>query len=96
MQTSVVCRLAFVAVCFFSPMGREVWGQEAPPTTKRIEKPESGSQAVAPKSDSSDINRSEPTQSQSNNVYYPPKALPENNESIESISERNFRVQISK
>ncbi len=96
MQTSIVCRLAFVTIWICSPMGWEVWGQENPPTTKRIEKPESGSKAVAPKGDPSDINLTEPTQNQSNNVYYPPKDLPENKETIESISERNFRVELSR
>ena len=96
MQTSIVCRLAFVTIWICSPMGWEVWGQENPPTTKRIEKPESGSKAVAPKGDPSDINLTEPTQNQSDNVYYPPKDLPENKETIESISERNFRVELSR
>ena len=96
MQTSIVCRLAFVTIWICSPMGWEVWGQENPPTTKRIEKPESGSKAVAPKGDPSDINLTEPTQNQSDTVYYPPKDLPENKETIESISERNFRVELSR
>ncbi|MEI8021051.1 MAG: hypothetical protein WCH39_22790, partial [Schlesneria sp.] len=96
MHASIVCRLAFVAIGIFAPMGWDVWGQENPPTVKRIQNPESGSEAVVPKGDPGDINSSEPAQNQSNDVYDPPKALPENKETIESISEHKFRVELSR
>jgi hypothetical protein len=97
MQTSIVCRLAFVGIWISAPMGSKAWGQENPPSTKPIEKPESGSKAVVPKGDPSDINLSEPTQNQSNErSENPPKALQENKETIESISEHKFRVELSR
>ena len=97
MHTSIVCRLAFVAIWICAPIGWAVWGQENSPTTKRIEKPESGSNSAASPTDPGDRNVIEQFQ---NELYKdrqnPPKDLPENKETIESISERNFRVELSR
>ncbi len=97
MQTSIVCRLAFVAIWICAPNGCEVWGQENPPEAKPIEQSETGSKAAMSPTDESNDRVIELFKKQfEKGIQNRRKALPENNETIESISERNFRVELSR
>ena len=97
MQTSIVCRLAFVAIWICSPIGCEVWGQENPPEAKPIEQSETGSKAAMSPTDESNYRVIELFKNQfEKGIQNRRKALAENKEPIESISEHKFRVELSR
>ncbi len=96
MQTSIVCRLAFVAIWICAPMGWEAWGQESP-FEEPIKKSETGSNDAASRGDISDRNFREEFHNQfDKRGQNPPETKPENDEKRETISDRIFQIRPSK
>ncbi len=93
MQTSIVCRLAFVVIWICAPMGWEAWGQESP-FEEPIKKSETRSDDAASRGDISDRNFREVFHNQfDKRDQNPPETKPEINEELELISQFNFRVR---